>query len=214
MEYWIGFAFGLASEWLFTITFALFVFGSTEFGGTYENRFDPPWLLTTTALVLIAGVSFYVLGFNKGTLLLLFYGLAGYLAVGVLWSFFKWIRLMSQLRDVLMKPDGTFEYQSGAESSYRKLEKAVWGMHRIHLSSYFDQDDIVICYNSNGHLEVKSVQPRISSGRNHAFIKAWIYCWPSSMLDYLCSRALKELIEGIVRILRKSYEAVGRSIFR
>lgn len=114
-----------------------------------------------------------------------------YAIIGIIWSFFKWYKLVTSDVGLIQK------IKIGAE------------MHEISPIEYYRNVMLPIVpanYNTEATRLLRKMIPSVWD--NLPSIISWWICWPTSVLIYLFADALYDLTYSMVKKLEKAYKAI------
>jgi hypothetical protein len=122
-----------------------------------------------------------------------------YLAVGAVWSLFKFTRLCLYVKHQIeeLLPDARYQV---ANHSYNNVAH----YFSYKLESFLRKQD----FKEDGSVGVSPKYPK-----NASRIVTWILYWPFSVMHYVCYKLLKELAERIMDLLRLAYAAISNAVF-
>lgn len=140
-----------------------------------------------------------------------------YLAVGIGWSFYKWVIFVRDLKKhveafIENSPTKGFnidrEYKSISWANMTSEQKGetLWG-ECLCLSDF------------STTLESKEVKklnliPSLSTGKNRTRVISWIVYWPFSVINYVFERLIRDILDWVVDVLKGVYNAVAKQIMR
>lgn len=204
---------------MFTWAGAFFVFGSFWFVIAFASVFS--WLIYLTeheynffSGVVLFGLIWIVTSVNGFSILdnpvtaLKWAGV--YLAIGVIWSFAKWIVFVFSTRR---------ELKGHKEEYIRRFAPALSADGKL---APEDLDDFIKYLNDRRYTPTKSVSSiRIKSRQdiipamsdNKRDLTRWAAWWPFSITWTLCNDALRKLINGIVQLFEGAYNRIANSMF-
>lgn len=137
------------------------------------------------------------------------YVVGGYLATGIAWSFPRYAILVSDIRKAVEKIKSSSANWTTTPNSQKgdRLRAILFGYGNKgrNLSDFLDADEIQRNLN---------VMPSVSSIEAKARIFSWVLYWPFSMLNYIYTRLLKDLIDFIVERMKGVYNLIAQQIMR
>lgn len=159
----------------------------------------------STFAVLVSLAALYFLHSTDARVLLREYGpwlpvgIPGYVALGVVWSFFKW-----------------WSYLMGFRRAYRETRDS---FVRIRGSEPYTTDDMKRHFSSNLAVGTKYYSNIVHLRKpqahdNKARIVAWIGFWPFSFVGTLLNDPVRRLCEFAFNRLRGTYQRLSNRIFR
>lgn len=187
-----GLAFLFAGVWLWIWVGAFLIISSCF---CYkEDIANGIWILFAALIgyYLIAPDPIHSIVDSSSTLL--FKALPLYLLAGLIWSFYKWVMKVRALGKQIAKAKETYgANEEGITNSLKSNEPAQDMLTR---SQILDKDYL----------------PHLKEGYNRNKIINWICFWPLSVVDYILSKLLKDLLELIVDAFTGVYNTISRAI--
>lgn len=139
--------------------------------------------------------------------------IAIYLAVGVAWSFYKWLRFLSKTQELFLKRKGEFCSNKDIDASQLETDPQ-WGVpfhtfifdcHWLHTFLVFPSN------NRNYRTAVRSITPQASQCKT--MIIEWIALWPQLVLSFMFSDFLSTVFNGIFNVFRSSFQRLSDNKF-
>jgi hypothetical protein len=143
-----------------------------------------------------------------------------YFLVGTVWSFFKWIILVTDLKkDVMKLMNPEVKHDNGKRGMDNSM--VVWAdldgrTKANHLwSNFFRPGTKYYGFKQVTELEeTLNITPNVSSVYAKARIFSWIAYWPLSTLKYVFERLLKDLVDFIIERLKGVYNLLAANIMK
>lgn len=148
-----------------------------------------------------------------------------YLVLGLLWSFYKWLLLLRTLKDQIIKSierakevheHDTREAKILAEDGQRGSRFVPREI--LPLDSYIDDKvrNNSLAYDMLGADKIRAKQyvPSIKNSYNRDKIINWICYWPMSMIDYIFSKLLRDLLDFIIDFFSGIYNQISKFVLR
>lgn len=214
--FFLAFAFLFSGAWVWLWFGAYFIFGSCFW---YNDRIPNGIWLTGGATVLWFILWPHSWGtFREHMFQLLVYAIPSYLALGTVWSFYKWSMTMREMRDQIVE-------------AMEKMKKAV-AARELELKKPDRDQNSDIKYTGNKSLESwlraypadtfltdaqiqkQDFIPSIKKGEGRNKITNWILFWPWSVFNYIFGKLLHDLLNLIVDAFAKVYTTLSHAILK
>lgn len=165
------------------------------------------WGWATVTLIL-SGVALQLLGIaniwhfvTHHTVDALLY-VAGYLAVGVVWSFVKW-----------------FSFLMGFRDKYREVKTEFFTSHGVPLDQALtkeqaDEFNRVLMYQNWGSYRGINLSTRPTAVKNKRRITAWMSFWPFSMAGTIINDPIRRLFRFLFNQFKALYQRIADHVFR
>jgi hypothetical protein len=199
-------------EWFFILSFC----GCWWMSSDYDDRFPlMPIVLVGVGVAIWFAMTDTPTADLKRSLHMIPYWVGSYLGLGVVWSFFKWTRLLLWLKrkmaeqlittrqEVLKRftdKRNDSHYGQGVDQA-----QAVRQETRSYWNNWMYADDI----KDDGTVTI-SVKHR----KNLSRVTTWILYWPFSLMNYVFGKLLKELLDRLVDCFRWMYKAISEAVFK
>lgn len=169
--------FGLVAFWFFALLLAFILLITVN-----EERFFPTSILIAALSVALTWKYGFTETFSWITSNWVLFGLGvvGYLGLGILWSFFKWDRYISERIEEVKK--AWDRYSDPKNTGTKKIET---------FAEYVEESGSV----------------PVALNRKEK-IACWIFYWPLSIVLYVIGDFLREFINWVVRYFGNVYTAI------
>jgi hypothetical protein len=152
----------------------------------------------------------------------------GYLASGIVWSLYKWVIFVSDLKKHIQeymqqkfqvtrnKPNAhefTRDFDK-TQLTYVKWAELTKEEKGSKLQNHLSTTKYAEFLNVERVKEDLHVTPTLSTWTNKAKIVSWIVYWPLSVASYVFGRLLKDLIDFVIENLKGVYNLIAASIMK
>lgn len=206
---------GIVASWWGLVLLVTYLF---IIGALFE---DDWWFRGFIFLAVPVGIAYLagVVGVPSFTQLGLLFG--GYFIAGAIWSIYKWIVFVKDLKRDLTKHIETGRFTNGktgtaymGQLTWAELDKEAKGKALYEFIVHGEGSKYIDFLSKDKVRDDLNVTPHLSTWGNRAKIFTWIMYWPFSVIKYVFERLLKDLVDWIIDSLKGIYNRIAEDIMK
>lgn len=157
------------------------------------------------------------------------YTVGGYLGIGFLWSFFRWMIFVTDLKKLILKVKakmydilvatgiGTGRTVDPTPTEWSALTDGKKGdilWNAFYMNRDYSGNKFYYFFDKNEVEDNLKIIPSVSSWESKGYVFSWVVYWPFSSLNYAYNRLLKDLVDFIIERFKGIYNLIATYIMK